>query len=82
MVHVPKPLSDTMLAVLRVGAVSSGLGGVSWTINGTPCGNAVYGLRNRGLITTMPVEIDGHKALMTVRTPAGEAALKENDNAP
>lgn len=78
MIYVPKPLSPTMLAVLRFGAVSSGLGGVLWTINGTPCGNAVYGLRKRGLITTMPVEIDGRKALMTVRTQAGNAALKEN----
>lgn len=77
---IPRPLSATMLDVLRYGAVSSGLGGVSWTIRGKSCGNAVQGLRNRGMIATVPVEIDGVKVLMTVRTTAGEAALKETQN--
>ena len=74
---IPKPLSARQMDVLRYGAVSSGLAGISWTINGEPCGMAVHGLRNRGFITTTPVEVDGRKALLTIPTPAGEAALKE-----
>jgi hypothetical protein len=74
-----RPLSPGQLEVLRVGAVSSGLAGVSWKIGARSVGPAVRGCKIRGLIRFAQVDHLGHPALMTIPTTKGELALEEID---
>ncbi len=80
--HIPKPLSAMQLDVLRFGAVSSGPAGLSWTVNGRRCSEAVRSLIKRGLVRTTNVVVHGHLALMTVTNRDGVTELEKAEAMP